>query len=104
MIQKIRVADTESRLHGAGSLVWCAIYQTPDSRLDQCSGTHRTRLDRRVDIYFGQPVITYHSRGLPKSYYFRMCRGITIRTRAIARNGKEHFATDETGADGHFVP
>src|SRR5919198_2688851 len=48
VVQRIRVADAEDRLHRARLLVPRAVDEPPDPGLDERARAHRARLDGRV--------------------------------------------------------
>src|SRR5687768_1755915 len=103
MIQKLRIANTKATVHRACALVWRAVNQPPHACLDQRSRTHRTRLDRRVNIEARQPVITELSGGLTKSDDFSVGSWIAVGAGAVSGNGNQGVATDNTRADRHLT-
>jgi hypothetical protein len=103
MIQKICIADAKPARYRARSFISRAVNQTPDACLYQSARTHRTRLNRRVNVDAREPVISQLPRGLAKSNDFSVGCGIAVSTRAVSGNSDEFIFTDNAGADGHLA-
>src|SRR5215510_1775872 len=103
MIQKVCITDAKPAHYGACLLVRRTINQTPDARLYQSARAHRARLDGRVNVNLGEPVIPDFPRGLAKSNDFSVGCGIAVGTRAVSGNSDEFVFADDASADGHFA-
>src|ERR1051325_5141926 len=103
MIQEIRVTDAKPARHRARSFIRCAVNQPPDTRLYQCACAHRARLDRRVNVDSGEPVVTELSGSLTKRDDFGVGGGIAVSTRAVSGNNDELVFAYNARADGHFT-
>jgi len=103
MIQKICVADTKATDNCSGAFVWCAVNQTSHSRLYQRSGAHRARLNRRINIHSGEPVIPEFTGSFAKSNDFSVGCRVAVGTRAVSANSDELVFANDADADGHFT-
>jgi hypothetical protein len=103
VIQKICVADTKATRNCPGAFIGRAVNQTSHSRLYERARAHRARLNRRVNINAGEPVIPKLPGGFAKSDDFSVGGGITVGARAVSANGDEFVFANDTGADGHFT-
>jgi hypothetical protein len=103
MIQKISIADLEATPDRARAFVRRAVNQAPDPCLDQSSGAHRARFDRRVNINAGEPVITELPGGLAQGDDFSVGSGIAVGAGAISGDRNEFIAADNTSADRHLT-
>ena len=103
VVQEVCVADPKAAYHCARAFVRRAVNQPSHARLYQSSGAHRTRLDRRVNIDAGEPVVAELTGGFAKSNDFSVGCGIAVGARAITGNGDELAFADDTSADGHFA-
>jgi hypothetical protein len=106
VIQKIRITDAETTNNAACPLIRRSVNQASHSSLDKRTGAHRARLDRRVNIHAGEPVVTEFTGGFAKRDDFRMSRGIAIGASAIAGDGDEFVFAGVVyyaRADGHFA-
>jgi hypothetical protein len=106
VIQKIRITDAETADYAACPFIRCTVNQASHSSLDEGAGAHRARLDRRVNIDSGEPVVAEFTGGFAEGDDFRMGCGITIGASAIAGDGERivfagyvYYAR----ADGHFA-
>ncbi len=106
VIQKIRITDAETADYAARPLIRCTVNQASHSSLDKRTGAHRARLDRRVNIDSGEPVVTKFTGGFAEGDDFRMGCGIAVGASAIAGDGERvvfagyaYYAR----ADGHFA-
>jgi len=103
VIQEIRVADAKATHDCSRSLIRCAVNQTAHARLYQSSRAHRTRLNRRINIYAGEPVIPKLTGGFAKSNDFSVGCGIAVGTRAVSGKSDEFVFANDAGADRHFA-
>lgn len=103
VIQKIRITDAETADYAARPLIRCTVNQASHSSLDERTGAHRARLDRRVNIDSGEPVVTKFTGGFAEGDNFRMGCGIAVGASAIAGDGDEFVFADDARADGHFA-
>ena len=103
MIQKICVADPEATLDRARALVFGAVNESSDARLNQRAGTHRARFDRRVNVDARQPVIAELTGGLAQGDDFRVGSGIAVGASAVTADGDELAVVDNTSADRHLT-
>src|ERR1043165_602248 len=67
MIKLIRAADAKVRINRAGFFISRAVNQKRHARLNQRSGAHRARLNRRVNNCAGQAIVANLQRGLAQS-------------------------------------
>ena len=103
VIQKIRVADAKATRNCSRAFIRRAVNQTPHSRLYQSSRAHRARLNRRINIHAGEPVIPELTGGFAKSNDFSVGCGIAVGARAVSANSDEFVFANDAGADGHFA-
>jgi hypothetical protein len=103
MIQKISIANLKPADDCACLLVGRAVNQTSHASLDERAGAHRARLDRRVNIHPGEPVVTEFTGGFAEGDDFRMGCGIAVGASAIAGDGEEFVFADDARADWHFA-
>src|SRR6185503_13858436 len=103
VIQEIRVANAKATHHCSRSLIGRAINQTAHARLYQSSRAHRTRLNRRINIHTGEPVIPELTGGFAKSNDFSVGCGIAVDTRAVSGKSDEFVFANDAGADRHFA-
>ena len=103
MVQKIRVADPEATVNGAGAFVCRAVNQTADARLDQSARAHRARLDRRINRYARQPVVAELTGSFTQRNDFSVSSWIAVSSSAVSRNGDELIVVDNTGTDRHLT-
>src|ERR1043165_6067232 len=103
VIQEIRVADAKATHDCSRSLIRRAVDQTTHTRLYQSSRAHRTRLDRRINIHAGEPVISKLTGGFAKSNDFSVGCRIAVGTRAVSGKSDEFVFANDAGADWHFA-
>jgi len=103
VIQKVRITDAKTTDDAACALVSSAVNQPSHSSLDERSGAHRARLDRRVNIHFGEPVVAEFTGGFAEGDDFRMGCGIAVGASAIAGEGDEFVIADDSRANRHFA-
>jgi len=103
MIQKICVADAEATVDCACAFVSRAVNQPADARLNQSTGAHRARFDRRENIHARQPVVAELTGGLAQRDDFSVGSGIAVGAGAVTANGDELAVVDNTSADGHLA-
>ena len=106
VIQKFRITDAKTADYAACPLIRRTVNQTSHSSLDERTGAHRARLDRRVNINSREPVVAKLTGGFAERDDFRMGCGIAVGASAIAGDGERvvfaryvYYAR----ADGHFA-
>jgi hypothetical protein len=103
VIQKIRITDAESAGYAACSIIRRSINQASDSSLDERAGAHCARLNRRVNVHSGEPVIAEFTGSFAEGDDFRMGCGIAVGASAIAGEGDKFVFADDARADWHFA-
>jgi hypothetical protein len=103
VIQKIRITDAETADHAACPLIRRTVNQTSHSSLNERSGAHRARLDGRVNIDSGEPVVAKFTGRFAEGDDFRMGCGIAVGASAIAGEGDEFVFADDARANRHFA-
>src|SRR5262245_23119324 len=103
MIQKISIANSKPADDCACSFVGRAINQTSQSGLDELTGAHRARLNRRLNIHSVEPVVAELTSSFSKSDDFRVGRWIAVGASAIACHGEEFIVADYARANWHFA-
>jgi hypothetical protein len=103
MIQKVRIANSKSRLDRARAIIARAKDKPPHPSLNQSAGAHGARLDRGIDDRVRQAVVVNLSRGFTESDDLGMRSRIAIFASAVPGDGEQRVANDNAGADGDFV-
>src|SRR5574338_521128 len=103
MIQKLSVANAKATLNCPRTFIGSTVNQTSHSCLNQRSRTHRTRLNRRINIYAGEPVIPELTGGFAESNDFSVGCGIAVGACAVSANGDEFVFPYDARTDGHFT-
>jgi len=102
MIELGVVQDCKNRTGCAGFRVPRPKNHTPQARLNNCSGTHRARLNCSIESAVRQAVVLQTARRAPQRENFRMSGGIVQVNRPVMSAGDHSSVSYYDCAHGDF--
>jgi hypothetical protein len=102
VIQKIRVANSESRFDRSCSFVARAIDESYHSRLYQGACTHYARLNRRINHRVSYAVVTHLACGFSQRHDLCVSRGILIGSGSVSSDRENRITGNNAGAHGNL--
>jgi hypothetical protein len=103
VIQLRVVQDFHHRMNRAGFWIVRPIYQALQSRMNQCSGTHRARFNCNKQFAVSQPMVTEVRTGLAEGNDFGMGAGVVICDIAIPASSHDLPIANNDSAHGDFA-
>ncbi len=103
MIQFVARQKLKTGAEGATFGIIGAVDESWDTRLDDCAGAHRARLERDIKSGVGKAIVAENSRGFAQHNDFGMRSGIIVANGAIAGARQVHIIVNQHRADRDFA-
>ena len=96
------VENWQHGINRASLRIFSSVNQTPNARMRDGSGTHRTGFDGYVEIAVEQAIVATGLSGFSKCKYLGVCRWIVAGERAITSAANDTTFAHDDRSDGNL--